>query len=299
MKAAASRAFAPERETYSAGPAGRSRRSHRPVTKLLITLRQACGCLLPHSAQDHPRGAFSQRTHLDLRFPSGALFFCLLIHSAPLGQHAAASAGSPCGRRRGGRPAPHGCLQAGPSQARGRSASRIDGLRELVPPGAVPTATVPAPPLPALMLARRVPPLPADMVHAQALLRGALEELELARGQEERRLVQAAAALRREYEASMQALERRFLSDAEGLQVSCLPAPHRATASSHRQMQVAEAQHMPTRTGAAPVSRHPGSAATAAACMRSPSCHRTSCGRPQSGRRSAARPPLMPRPMSC
>ncbi|KAL4419878.1 hypothetical protein ABPG75_006976 [Micractinium tetrahymenae] len=57
-----------------------------------------------------------------------------------------------------------------------------------------------------------------DMAHAQALLRGALEELELGRGQEERRLAAAAAALRREYEARMQALERRFLAEAEALQ---------------------------------------------------------------------------------
>lgn len=57
------------------------------------------------------------------------------------------------------------------------------------------------------------------MAHAQALLHGALEELELAKGQEERRLAQAAAALRREYEAHMLALERRFLAEAQALQV--------------------------------------------------------------------------------
>ncbi|KAL4430362.1 hypothetical protein ABPG77_002168 [Micractinium sp. CCAP 211/92] len=60
--------------------------------------------------------------------------------------------------------------------------------------------------------------LSAGMTHAQALLQSALEELELVRREEERRLAQVVAALRRGYGARMQALERRLLAEAEALQ---------------------------------------------------------------------------------
>lgn len=63
-------------------------------------------------------------------------------------------------------------------------------------------------------------PRTADLHHTEARLQAALKELEIVRGEEARALAQRAAALRREHDAAMQALERRFLADAEALQVS-------------------------------------------------------------------------------
>ncbi|PRW33657.1 epimerase isoform C [Chlorella sorokiniana] len=57
-----------------------------------------------------------------------------------------------------------------------------------------------------------------DIQHTEARLRSALKELEIVRAEEARVLAQRTAALRREHEAAMQALERRFLADAEALQ---------------------------------------------------------------------------------
>lgn len=63
------------------------------------------------------------------------------------------------------------------------------------------------------------PPPPADIQHTEARLRSALKDLEIVRAEETRVLAQRTAALRREHEGAMQALERRFLADAEALQV--------------------------------------------------------------------------------
>lgn len=60
---------------------------------------------------------------------------------------------------------------------------------------------------------------PTDIQHTEARLRSALKELEIVRDEEARVLAQRTAALKREHEAAMQALERRFLADAEALQV--------------------------------------------------------------------------------
>lgn len=60
---------------------------------------------------------------------------------------------------------------------------------------------------------------PTDIQHTEARLRSALKELEIVRAEEARVLAQRTAALKREHDAAMQALERRFLADAEALQV--------------------------------------------------------------------------------
>lgn len=64
------------------------------------------------------------------------------------------------------------------------------------------------------------PCLPPPVIHhTEAQLRSALQELELARQQEARRLAATTDALRLQHERRMATLERRFLTEAEALQV--------------------------------------------------------------------------------
>ncbi len=72
----------------------------------------------------------------------------------------------------------------------------------------------------------------ADIQHTEAQLSSALKELELIRHQEERMLEQRVAELQRGHASRMASLERRFLSDAEALQVS-MHVPFRRTSFSN------------------------------------------------------------------
>lgn len=65
---------------------------------------------------------------------------------------------------------------------------------------------------------RHLPP-PTDIQHAEAQLQCALRELGLLRREEERALGERSGRLHAAHAADMQALERRFLADAEALQV--------------------------------------------------------------------------------
>lgn len=92
-----------------------------------------------------------------------------------------------------------------------------------------PAQLVLQPPPPLLCRDRRRSPihpspllLGTDIQHTESQLRAALKELELLRHEEERQLGQRSSRLQRDYETSMAALERRFLADAQVLQVGLL-----------------------------------------------------------------------------
>ena len=100
-------------------------------------------------------------------------------------------------------------------QPGGGAAQRGCGRRHTVP-----TFDLSNPSGPSAAPRCRLPtPHHTDIQHTEARLRSALKELEIVRGEEARALAQRTAVLQREHEAAMQALERRFLADAEALQV--------------------------------------------------------------------------------